>query len=86
MPVKPFEPYSSDRIENVVERLERAAGRLRAVATWMEEEEVEQILVTNHKSLIKGLEFAEAFGYAAERAVDNHRFGIEHGVLEDDEE
>lgn len=73
MPTKPFEPYTPERITNVVKRLDRLSGRLRAVAAWMDEQGASSLQVTNHKSMVKGLEFSEAFGYAAERAVDNER-------------
>ncbi|MCA9248953.1 MAG: hypothetical protein KDA42_17625 [Planctomycetales bacterium] len=73
MPIKPFEPYTAERLQTVIERLDRLAGRLRAVHDWMEEEGVDSLEITNHKSMIKGLEFAEAFGHASERAVDNYR-------------
>ncbi len=73
MPAKPIEPYSPQKLLSLIQRLDRLSGRLRAVATWMEQEEQEMLLITNHKSMVKGLEFAEAFGHAAERAVDNFR-------------
>ena len=75
MPVKPFEPYSAERLDTVIDRLERLSGRLKAVRDWMKQEDVESLQITNHKSMLKGLEFSEAFGQASERAADNHRMG-----------
>ena len=64
--------YKPEMLRSIIERLDRLSGRLRAVATWMDEEE-QTLAIANHKSMLKGLEFAEAFGQAAERAVDNSR-------------
>lgn len=67
--------YRPEMLTSVVDRLERLAGRLRAVADWMEEGQIESLTITHHRSLTNGLRMAETFGQAAERAVDDYRLG-----------
>lgn len=75
MPKKIATTYRVETLSAVIERLERLTGRLKAIATWMEEEGRTELEITNHSSMIQGLEYAEAFGQAAERAADNCRLG-----------
>ena len=75
MPKKIATTYRPEMLSSVIERLDRLSGRLRAVSTWLEEEGRTELEITNHSSLIQGLEYAEAFGQAAERAADNCRLG-----------
>lgn len=77
MPKMIYKPYTPDMLESLVDRLERLSGRIRAIAAWMEEEELEEMEITNSKSMLLGIEHAEAFGQAAERARDNYRLGAE---------
>lgn len=75
MPKKIATTYRAETLSTVIERLERLTGRLKAIAVWMEEEGRTELEITNHSSMIQGLEYAEAFGQAAERAADNCRLG-----------
>ena len=75
--------YRPEMLRSIIERLDRLSGRLRAVATWMEEEE-QTLPITNHKSMLQGLQYAEAFGQAAERAVDNWRLDETEQHIEDE--
>jgi len=75
MPRKIETPYTVDMLQSVIDRLDRLSGRLRAVRQWIEDEGLEELPITNHRSMVQGVEFAEAFGQAAERAVDDFRIG-----------
>ena len=52
----------------------------------MEQQQPGELMISNHKSMVKGLEFAEAFGHAAERAVDNYRLTGPANTATDDQE
>lgn len=75
MPKKIATTYQPDTLRTVIERLDRLTGRLKAISVWMEEVGCQELEITNHSSMIQGLEYAEAFGQAAERAADNFRLG-----------
>jgi hypothetical protein len=77
MPKMIYTAYSPEKLESICERLDRIAGRLRAVAAWMEEEELEEMDISNSQSMLMGVEHAESFGQAAERSRDNYRLGLD---------
>lgn len=77
MPRKEFHPYSPDMLDAVVARLETAAGRLASIRELMNDRQVEELKIANHKEMVKGLRKVDAFVKAAEEAMHDFRLGIE---------
>ena len=75
MPIKEYHPYTPDMFEAVVSRLETAASRLGAIRDLMDQREISELQITNHKEMVKGLWKVDAFVKAAEEAMNDHRLG-----------
>jgi hypothetical protein len=67
------EPYDSDRIGNVVDRLREQAGRLSQLARPLDEAEVDDVVVDGHAMLLRGLNQIDNFADNAARAVREAR-------------
>jgi Flp pilus assembly CpaF family ATPase len=63
------EPYDSERITAVVERLREQAGRLGQLARLMDDSRVTDIIVDGHAMLVRGLNQIDNFTDNASRAV-----------------
>jgi hypothetical protein len=73
MPIKEHHPYSPDMLDAVVSRLETAANRLGAIRDLMNQREISELQITNHKEMVKGLKKVDAFVKAAEEAMNDYR-------------
>ena len=63
-------------LANLATRLERVAGRLRAVRDRLEEDDgSNKLYIFNHKSMTQAIEAAEAFSFETERAWDAYERG-----------
>lgn len=63
------EPYTSQRMTVVVDRLREQAARLSALARALEESQVGQIVVDGHAMLIRGMNQIDNFADNASRAI-----------------
>lgn len=68
------EPYTSQRLEAVVDRLREQASKLQALARSMEEDGIEEVVVDGHAMLLRGLNQIDNFSDNASRAVREARF------------
>lgn len=68
------EPYTSQRLEAVVDRLREQASKLQALARAMEEDGIEEVVVDGHAMLLRGLNQIDNFSDNASRAVREARF------------
>lgn len=71
--VRRKEPYSSERIARVVDRLREQAGRLSSLVRSMEEAELEDVVVDGHAMLLRGLNQIDNFADNTARAVREAR-------------
>ncbi len=67
------EPYDSDRMTNVVERLREQAGRLSQLARTLDDAEIEEVVIDGHAMLLRGLNQIDNFADNAARAVREAR-------------
>lgn len=63
------EPYSSQRMGGVVDRLREQANRISALARLMDETGISDIEVDGHAMLLRGLNQVDNFTDNAQRAV-----------------
>lgn len=74
MPANNPDPYTTDMLAAVIEALEGAAARLRAIQELMKLLEIKELPIRNSKNLqSKGLPKVNAFAQAAEEALTKHR-------------
>ncbi|MCC9606003.1 hypothetical protein LOC68_20070 [Blastopirellula sp. JC732] len=71
--VRRKEPYSSERIARVVDRLREQAGRLSSLVRSMEEAELDDVVVDGHAMLLRGLNQVDNFADNTARAVREAR-------------
>ncbi|MEW4454872.1 hypothetical protein AB1L30_19555 [Bremerella sp. JC817] len=67
------EPYDSDRMSNVVERLREQAGRLSQLARTLDDAEIDEVVIDGHAMLLRGLNQIDNFADNAARAVREAR-------------
>jgi len=63
------EPYTSDRLRAVTERLREQSMRLAGLARGMDDSEVESIVVDGHAMLIRGLNQIDNFADNCARSI-----------------
>lgn len=63
------EPYTSERLRAVVERLREQSMRLAGLARGMDDAEVQSIVVDGHAMLVRGLNQIDNFADNCARAV-----------------
>jgi hypothetical protein len=63
------EPYSSQRIEVVVERVREQAARLSGLARTMADAELDEVVIDGHAMLTRGLNQIDNFVDNASRAI-----------------
>ena len=63
------EPYNSQRVSTIVERLREQAARLNQLAKAMEDAGVADVVVDGHAMLVRGLNQIDNFSDNASRAV-----------------
>jgi len=63
------EPYDSDRVALVVERLREQAARLSSLSRTMADTEIEEVVIDGHAMLLRGLNQVDNFADNAARAV-----------------
>lgn len=63
------EPYTSERLRGIVERLREQSMRLAGLARGMDDAEVESIVIDGHAMLIRGLNQIDNFADNCARAV-----------------
>ncbi|UUO07328.1 hypothetical protein M4951_03230 [Blastopirellula sp. J2-11] len=71
--VRRKEPYSSERITRVVDRLREQAGRLSSLVRSMEEGDLDDVVVDGHAMLLRGLNQIDNFADNTARAVREAR-------------
>ena len=71
------EPYDSERIAAVVERMREQAARLSALARALDDAGVKKIVVDGHAMLLRGLNQIDNFTDNAQRAVREAKTQIE---------
>jgi len=71
------EPYDSERLQQVVERLRDQAARLSALARHMDEDDLDEVIVDGHAMLIRGLNQVDNFADNATRAVREARTALQ---------
>jgi len=67
------EPYSSERITNVVERLREQAARLSSLTRTLDDAEIDEVVIDGHAMLLRGLNQVDNFADNAARAVREAR-------------
>lgn len=67
------EPYNSQRIGNVVERLREQATRLSQMARQLDDAEIDEVVIDGHAMLLRGLNQVDNFADNAARAVREAR-------------
>ncbi|RCS40623.1 hypothetical protein DTL42_24955 [Bremerella cremea] len=67
------EPYDSDRMANVVERLREQAGRLSQLARTLDDADIDEVVIDGHAMLLRGLNQIDNFADNAARAVREAR-------------
>ena len=75
MPIKVTTDYTPEMLKYAIERLEKAAGSLRATHHYAQSVELDSLPITNHKEFVVGLEKVARFVMAAEQAMQNHVLG-----------
>lgn len=73
------EPFSSDKLQALEQRLERVQGRLRAIRLSLDEQEAADLFLFNSPSMRLGLQNLERFSVAAEPALDALIRGTPYG-------
>ena len=63
------EPYTSNRMNGVVERLREQAARLAGLARSMDDAGIDKIVIDGHAMLLRGLNQTDNFTDNASRAV-----------------
>jgi hypothetical protein len=63
------EPYTSERLRAIVERLRKQSMRLAGLARGMDDAEVEEVVVDGHAMLMRGLNQTDNFADNCARAV-----------------
>lgn len=71
------EPYNSQRLGGVVDRLREQANRINALARLLDEAGIERIEVDGHAMLLRGLNQIDNFTDNAQRAVREAKTQIE---------
>jgi hypothetical protein len=71
------EPYGSQRLEVVVERVREQATKLSTLSRTMEEARLEQVVIDGHAMLLRGLNQIDNFIDNANRAVREARMAKE---------
>ncbi|MHC2069198.1 hypothetical protein ACYFX5_17135 [Bremerella sp. T1] len=67
------EPYDSDRMSNVVERLREQAGRISQLARTLDDGDIDEVVIDGHAMLLRGLNQIDNFADNAARAVREAR-------------
>lgn len=67
------EPYGSERLNHVVERLREQAARISALARAMDDSELGEVVIDGHAMLLRGLNQIDNFTDNASRAVREAR-------------
>ncbi|PQO31361.1 hypothetical protein C5Y96_13555 [Blastopirellula marina] len=67
------EPYDSDRMSNVVERLREQAGRISQLARTLDDADIDEVVIDGHAMLLRGLNQIDNFADNAARAVREAR-------------
>jgi hypothetical protein len=67
------EPYTSQRLEAVVEKAREQAQKLAALARAMDEAELDDVVIDGHAMLLRGLNQIDNFIDNASRAVREAR-------------
>ena len=73
------EPFNSDKLQALEQRLERVQGRLRAIRLSLDEQEAAELFLFNSPSMRLGLQNLERFSVAAEPALDALIRGTPYG-------
>jgi len=73
------EPFNSDKLQALEQRLERVQGRLRAIRLSLDEQEAADLFLFNSPSMRLGLQNLERFSVAAEPALDALIRGTPYG-------
>ena len=73
------EPFSSDKLQALEQRLERVQGRLRAIRLSLDEQEAADLFLFYSPSMRRGLQNLERFSVAAEPALDALIRGTPYG-------
>jgi hypothetical protein len=63
------EPYTSERVELVVERVREQAGKLSALGRTMADAQLDEVVIDGHAMLLRGLNQIDNFIDNASRAV-----------------
>ena len=63
------EPYTSQRLEAVIERVREQAGKLATLARAMDDAQLGSVVIDGHAMLLRGLNQIENFIDNASRAV-----------------
>jgi hypothetical protein len=67
------EPYGSERLNHVVERLREQAARISALARAMDDSDLGEVVIDGHAMLLRGLNQIDNFTDNASRAVREAR-------------
>lgn len=67
------EPYDSQRVTTVVERLREQAARLSSLARTLDDAEIDEVVIDGHAMLLRGLNQIDNFADNAARAVREAR-------------
>ena len=67
------EPYGSDRLNHVVERLREQAARISALSRAMDDSGLNEVVIDGHAMLLRGLNQIDNFTDNASRAVREAR-------------
>jgi hypothetical protein len=67
------EPYTSQRVEAIVERVREQAQKLAALARTMDDAELDNVVIDGHAMLLRGLNQIDNFIDNANRAVREAR-------------
>lgn len=73
------EPFNSDKLQALEQRLERVQGRLRAIRLSLDEQQAADLFLFNSPSMRLGLQNLERFSVAAEPALDALIRGTPYG-------
>ena len=73
------EPFTSDKLQALEQRLERVQARLRAIRLSLDEQEAAELYLFNSPSMRLGLQNLERFSVAAEPALDALIRGTPYG-------
>jgi acetoin utilization deacetylase AcuC-like enzyme len=73
------EPFNSDKLQALEQRLERVQGRLRAIRLSLDDQQAAELFLFNSPSMRLGLQNLERFSVAAEPALDALIRGTPYG-------